>query len=131
VLKVLEYYERNSVNKDIVQHIVFLNFAIGEIHEIKKVQTENGMYFAAKDEIIIKVNTVQDGTIAKDVKYRYILHNFTFPSTLKILTTVSLLTILHFNVLTNKNTFKHKKNISFYHHTRFNANIGGSQRVAL
>jgi hypothetical protein len=43
--------------------------------------------FALKDEIIIKMNrpTVLDGTITK---YRYILCNFAFCFTFKILTTV-------------------------------------------
>jgi hypothetical protein len=49
---------------------------------------KNCMYLAPHSEIIVKMNSVDDGTVTEVVKYRYIRHKFALAFTLKILTKV-------------------------------------------
>jgi hypothetical protein len=49
---------------------------------------KNWYAFCSKNEIKVSMSTAQDGTITEVVKIRYILHNFIYSFTLKIITTV-------------------------------------------
>lgn len=94
----------------------------------KEVETKTGIYLAPKNEIGVKMNTVQDSTFTRAFRYRDI-HSTILPF---ILFSRSQLQYaaqhMNFKTLLNRHTPKHKKETSIYRHLRFNFNISGGQR---